>query len=71
MLVYPVERYSHPILIYSGKKGVLAEGYAALMKKIWIERSSVVRPIQLKRHLESFAPQFVGTRQQDAQEVLA
>ncbi len=54
-----------------GTKGVLAEGYASLLKQIWMDTEHAVRPTQLKRHLESFAPQFVGTKQQDAQEVLA
>jgi hypothetical protein len=54
-----------------GTKGVLVEAYATLMKEMWLGEQKVVRPSKFKSSLQQFAPQFVGTSQQDAQEVLA
>ena len=54
-----------------GTDGKLAEAYASLMREMWIGNERVVSPINFKSNLQSFASQFVGTRQQDAQEVLA
>ena len=56
---------------FLGTKGVLVEAYAALMKEMWLGKEPIVKPIRFKSQLQSFAPQFLGTRQQDAQEVLS
>lgn len=56
---------------FLGTKGVLVEAYASLMKEMWLGKDRVVKPVNFKSQLQSFAPQFLGTRQQDAQEVLS
>jgi ubiquitin carboxyl-terminal hydrolase 8 len=54
-----------------GTGGKLVVAYAELMKSIWLGKSTVVTPLAFKRSLEKFAPQFVGSRQHDAHEVLS
>ena len=54
-----------------GTGGKLVTAYAELMKKMWMSRSNVVEPSAFKRQLSTFAPQFAGFRQHDAQELLA
>lgn len=54
-----------------GTKGKLAMAYADLMSSIWSGNDTVVRPKAFKSQLERFAPQFQGTNQHDAQELLA
>ena len=42
-----------------------------LMKEMWLSKENVITPYSFKTQLELFANEFVGTRQQDAQELLA
>jgi ubiquitin carboxyl-terminal hydrolase 8 len=41
------------------------------MKQMWLGSKSVVEPVNFKEQLSTFAPQFSGYHQHDAQEVLA
>jgi len=54
-----------------GTGGKLVVAYAELMKLIWLSKNQVVKPTAFKGQIEKFAPQFVGTRQHDAQELLS
>jgi ubiquitin carboxyl-terminal hydrolase 8 len=56
-----------------GTQGKLVNAYAKLIRTIWIDvpSSHVLRPSSFKNELESFAPQFQGTRQHDTQELLS
>lgn len=57
---------------FLGTGGKLVVAYAELMKLIWLgTKNQVVKPTSFKSQLEKFAPQFVGTRQHDAQELLS
>lgn len=53
-----------------GTKGKLATIYASTVKKMW-SGVSYVSPVELKYIIGSFATQFNGYRQHDAQELLA
>ena len=56
---------------FLGTGGRLSTAYAELTKQMWLGSKSVVEPISFKKQLETFAPQFVGYHQHDAQELLA
>jgi ubiquitin carboxyl-terminal hydrolase 8 len=66
---------------FLGTGGKLVVAYAELMKQMWLENTtstakqqqqrSVVEPTSFKQQLATFAPQFSGYHQQDAQELLA
>ena len=56
---------------FLGTGGKLATAYAQLLKEMWLGNKPVVKPAQFKKQLSKFAPQFSGTYQHDAQEVLA
>eukprot|EP00977_Amphora_coffeiformis_P006390 scaffold1361_cov165-Amphora_coffeaeformis.AAC.12 len=56
-----------------GSKGKLVQAFSKLVREIWIDApsSGVLRPTNFKNELDEFAPQFKGTRQHDAQELLS
>eukprot|EP00934_Nitzschia_sp_Nitz4_P006668 Nitzschia sp. Nitz4//scaffold10_size219509//30208//31971//NITZ4_001402-RA/size219509-processed-gene-0.53-mRNA-1//1//CDS//3329532842//6658//frame0 len=56
---------------FLGTGGKLATAYAELMKQMWLGSNSVVQPTNFKQQLSTFAPQFSGNYQHDAQELLA
>jgi len=56
---------------FLGTGGKLVSAYAELTKHMWLGSKSVVDPIDFKRQLQTFAPQFLGYHQHDAQELLA
>jgi ubiquitin carboxyl-terminal hydrolase 8 len=56
---------------FLGTGGKLATAYSELMKQMWLGRKSVVDPTEFKRQLGTFAPQFNGFHQHDAQELLS
>ena len=56
---------------FLGTGGKLATAYAQLLKEMWLSNKKVVKPIQFKKQLGKFAPQFSGTYQHDAQELLS
>lgn len=45
--------------------------YAELMKDMWLKNKTGVSPSSFKKSLSTFAPQFGGNRQHDAQELLS
>jgi len=55
---------------FLGTGGKLVTAYAELMKSMWLGGRKVVEPSAFKRDLSRFAPQFAGSRQHDAQELL-
>lgn len=56
---------------FLGTGGKLATAYAQLLKEMWLGKKKVVKPNQFKKQLSEFAPQFSGTYQHDAQELLS
>lgn len=57
---------------FLGTGGKLVNAYAELMKDLWLNPTiSSLRPLSFKRTIESFAPQFEGCQQHDAQEFLS
>lgn len=57
-----------------GTGGKLVTHYAKLVEQMWLptnNKSVVVNPSSFKEQLSTFAPQFSGYHQQDAQELLA
>ncbi|KAF0689993.1 Aste57867_18583 [Aphanomyces stellatus] len=54
-----------------GTGGKLATQYALLLKELWFGTSSSASPGLLKRAIGTYAPQFSGYQQHDAQELLA
>ncbi|CAK4658374.1 hypothetical protein LEN26_013559 [Aphanomyces euteiches] len=54
-----------------GTGGKLATQYALLLKELWFGTASSVSPALLKRAIGTYAPQFSGYQQHDAQELLA
>ena len=54
-----------------GMKGEIAYQYAYLLREIWSKCEGSIVPKQFKKTLSKFAPQFVGMRQHDSQELLA
>ena len=56
---------------FLGTGGKLVNAYAELAKAMWLGNKSVVSPVDFKKQLQTFAPQFVGFHQHDAQELLA
>ncbi|KAL7061776.1 hypothetical protein AAHC03_01486 [Spirometra sp. Aus1] len=55
-----------------GSKGVIAECFADLIKRLWSSGSSgnAISPRDLKISIGQYAPQFVGYQQHDAQELM-
>ena len=53
-----------------GTGGKLVTAFAELTKQMWLGRNSVVEPVDFKKQLGTFAPQFVGCHQHDSQELL-
>jgi ubiquitin carboxyl-terminal hydrolase 8 len=56
---------------FLGTGGKLVTAYAELIKRMWLGRSTIIQPVSFKSQLEQFCPQFVGTAQHDAQEMLS
>jgi len=56
---------------FLGTGGKLVTAYAELTKHMWLGSKSAVEPIDFKKQLQTFAPQFLGYHQHDAQELLA
>lgn len=56
---------------FLGTGGKLVTAYAELSKHMWLGSKSVIEPIDFKKQLQTFAPQFLGYHQHDAQELLA
>lgn len=56
---------------FLGTGGKLVTAYAQLLKEMWLSNKKVVKPNQFKKQLSKFAPQFTGTYQHDAQELLS
>lgn len=56
---------------FLGTGGKLATAYAQLLREMWLDNKAVVKPVQFKKQLSKFAPQFSGTYQHDAQELLS
>lgn len=56
---------------FLGTGGKLVTAYAELTKHMWLGSKSVVEPADFKKQLQTFAPQFLGYHQHDAQELLA
>ena len=56
---------------FLGTGGKLVVAYAELMKRMWLGNRSVVEPLDFKQQLSTFAPQFSGHHQHDAQELLS
>lgn len=56
-----------------GSEGKLVQAFAKLIRDVWIDApsSGTLRPSTFKREVDAFAPQFQGTRQHDAQELLS
>jgi len=54
-----------------GHKGEVANKWADLMKDLWCQKYKVVVPIDFKKVIGQFAPQFMGFQQQDSQELLS
>ncbi|XP_075814426.1 ubiquitin carboxyl-terminal hydrolase 11 [Microtus pennsylvanicus] len=54
-----------------GTRGELAEAYADLLKQTWSGCHRAVAPRVFKNKVGRFAAQFLGSRQHDAQELLA
>ena len=71
----PTHRYDYRSEInkdnFLGTGGKLVRAYADLMKKMWMDKTTVMAPNAFKRQLGTFAPQFAGYRQHDAQELLS
>ncbi|KAG0169485.1 ubiquitin-specific protease doa4 [Apophysomyces sp. BC1015] len=53
-----------------GTGGVLAEGFADLLRVMWSANYSSISPVAFREALVRFAPHFSGTEQQDSQEFL-
>jgi ubiquitin carboxyl-terminal hydrolase 8 len=62
---------------FLGTGGKLATAYAELMKTMWLGNhhsssySNAIQPTAFKQQLDKFSPQFVGSAQQDSQELIA
>jgi ubiquitin carboxyl-terminal hydrolase 8 len=56
---------------FLGTGGKLVTAYAELTKHMWLGSKSAVEPVDFKKQLQTFAPQFLGYHQHDAQELLA
>lgn len=56
---------------FLGTGGKLVVAYADLMKQMWLGNRSVVHPVDFKKQLGTFAPQFSGYHQHDSQELLS
>jgi ubiquitin carboxyl-terminal hydrolase 8 len=56
---------------FLGTRGKLVTAYAELTKHMWLGSKSAVEPVDFKKQLQTFAPQFLGYHQHDAQELLA
>jgi ubiquitin C-terminal hydrolase len=53
-----------------GMKGMLARVYARLLQGMWVGDTSPVSPVEFKRIISQFAPQFAGYQQHDSQELM-
>mmetsp|Transcript_54873 Transcript_54873/g.59483 ORF Transcript_54873/g.59483 Transcript_54873/m.59483 type:complete len:644 (+) Transcript_54873:95-2026(+) len=56
---------------FLGTGGKFVTAFAELTKQMWLGNKSIVEPLDFKKQLGTFAPQFVGYHQHDAQELLA
>lgn len=54
-----------------GMEGCLARAYGSLMADLWADKYSSVAPVDFKKTLGKWAPQFSGYQQQDSQELLS
>jgi ubiquitin carboxyl-terminal hydrolase 8 len=54
-----------------GMNGEIANQYAALVASLWAKGTGSFVPRGFKKTISKFAPQFVGMRQHDSQELLA
>lgn len=52
-----------------GSKGMLVRVYVKLLQSMWLGEASPVSPVDFKRVLSQFAPQFAGYQQHDSQEL--
>ncbi|KAI8091320.1 uncharacterized protein B0P05DRAFT_568711 [Gilbertella persicaria] len=55
---------------FLGTGGVLAEGFADLLRTMWSENYNFISPVDFREALIRFAPQFKGSEQHDSQEFL-
>lgn len=55
---------------FLGTGGVLAEGFATLLRTMWSENYNFISPVLFRQALIQFAPQFSGSEQHDSQEFL-
>jgi ubiquitin carboxyl-terminal hydrolase 8 len=56
---------------FLGTGGKLASAWAELVKSMWLSKSKVVEPSTFKKRMSTFAPQFSGCQQHDAQELIS
>jgi len=56
---------------FLGTGGELVRTYAELTQRMWMGNRSVVEPLNFKKQLSTFAPQFSGGHQHDSQELLS
>ncbi|TPX43046.1 hypothetical protein SeMB42_g04876 [Synchytrium endobioticum] len=54
-----------------GTKGHVTDQFATLIRTLWSQEEMVVAPTKFKETVGTYAPQFRGNEQQDAQEFLA
>ncbi|TPX30994.1 hypothetical protein SmJEL517_g05573 [Synchytrium microbalum] len=54
-----------------GSKGLVTDSFADLVNTLWTSKEKVAAPSRFKSTISSFAPQFQGYEQHDAQEFLA
>jgi ubiquitin carboxyl-terminal hydrolase 4/11/15 len=53
-----------------GMQGKIAINFAKVVSQMWSGEYTVVSPVDLKRVIGEYAPQFAGYQQQDSQEVM-
>lgn len=56
---------------FLGTGGILVTAWAELMKAMWLSTNRVVEPLNFKKSISKFAPQFRGCKQHDAQELIS
>ena len=56
---------------FLGTGGKLVIAWAELMKAMWLSNGTVVEPLTFKNSMATFAPQFSGCQQHDAQELIS
>ncbi|KAF0981910.1 hypothetical protein FDP41_011771 [Naegleria fowleri] len=54
-----------------GMGGAMAIAFGNLMKEMWSGEHSYVSPVEFKRVIGKYAPQFAGYQQQDSQELIS